>query len=69
MSIEPSSLDSLSDARNRRDLPLITTAATGAMAERARLIPLVDQMNPDPSTIAAGGPVDLNLGVVDPGVK
>ena len=67
MSIEPSSPDASSDAPTRRDLLFITTGAMGVIAAGAALIPLVDQMNPDASAIAAGGPVDLNLDQVEPG--
>jgi ubiquinol-cytochrome c reductase iron-sulfur subunit len=31
------------------------------------LVPLVDQMNPDASTLAAGGPVDLDVSKIDEG--
>jgi ubiquinol-cytochrome c reductase iron-sulfur subunit len=51
----------------RRDFLIIATAATGAARAAASLVPLIEQMNPDASAIAAGDPVDVNLGEVEPG--
>jgi ubiquinol-cytochrome c reductase iron-sulfur subunit len=51
----------------RRNFLYIATAAVGAVGAAATLIPLVDQMNPDASTLAAGGPVDLDVSKVQPG--
>jgi ubiquinol-cytochrome c reductase iron-sulfur subunit len=48
----------------RRDFLYIATACVGAVGAAATLVPLVDQMNPDASTLAAGGPVDLDLSKV-----
>ena len=45
----------------RRDFLDIATAMVGAVGAAAMLVPLVDQMNPDASTLAAGGPVDLDI--------
>jgi ubiquinol-cytochrome c reductase iron-sulfur subunit len=53
----------------RRDLLFMTTAATGVVGVAATLVPVIDQMNPDASTIAAGGPIDLDLGEVEPGAQ
>ncbi len=52
---------------SRRDFLYIATAAVGAVGAITTLVPLIDQMNPDASTLAAGGPVDLDLGGVAPG--
>jgi ubiquinol-cytochrome c reductase iron-sulfur subunit len=52
---------------SRRDFLYIATAAAGAIGAAATLVPLISQMNPDASTLAAGGPVDLDLGRVAPG--
>jgi Ubiquitinol-cytochrome C reductase Fe-S subunit TAT signal len=41
----------------RRDFLYVATATAGAVGAAATLIPLIDQMNPDASTIAAGGPM------------
>jgi ubiquinol-cytochrome c reductase iron-sulfur subunit len=54
-------------APTRRDFLYVATATVGAIGAAATLIPLVDQMNPDASTLAAGGPVDLDLSKIQPG--
>ncbi|MFZ0239495.1 MAG: ubiquinol-cytochrome c reductase iron-sulfur subunit [Xanthobacteraceae bacterium] len=51
----------------RRDFLYIATATVGAVGAAATLVPLVDQMNPDASTLAAGGPVDLDISKIDEG--
>jgi ubiquinol-cytochrome c reductase iron-sulfur subunit len=51
----------------RRDFLYIMTGVVGAAAVVAVAWPLVDQMNPDESTLAAGGPVDVDLIKVHPG--
>ena len=59
-----------SDHKNpptRRDFLYVATAAVGAVGVAAVLVPLFDQMNPDAGTLAAGGPVDLDLSKVAPG--
>ncbi len=53
----------------RRDFLYIATATVGAVGAAAALAPLIDQMNPDASTLAAGGPVDLDLSKVDEGAQ
>jgi ubiquinol-cytochrome c reductase iron-sulfur subunit len=52
---------------SRRDFLYLMTAATGAVGVAATVWPLIDQMNPDASTIAAAGPVDIDLSHVQPG--
>jgi ubiquinol-cytochrome c reductase iron-sulfur subunit len=54
-------------APTRRDFLYIATASVGAVGVAASLVPLIDQMNPDAATLAAGGPVDLDLSKVEPG--
>jgi ubiquinol-cytochrome c reductase iron-sulfur subunit len=49
----------------RRDFLFIATATVGAVGAAAALVPLVDQMNPDASTLAAGGPVDLDVSKIE----
>ena len=49
----------------RRDFLYIATATVGAIGAAATLVPLVDQMNPDASTLAAGGPVDLDVSKIE----
>ena len=51
----------------RRDFLYIATAMVGAVGAAATLVPLIDQMNPDASTLAAGGPVDLDVSKVAEG--
>jgi ubiquinol-cytochrome c reductase iron-sulfur subunit len=53
----------------RRDFLYIATATVAAVGAAAALVPLIDQMNPDASTLAAGGPVDLDLAKVDEGAQ
>jgi ubiquinol-cytochrome c reductase iron-sulfur subunit len=51
----------------RRDFLYIATAAFGAVGAIASFVPFVSQMNPDAATLAAGGPVELDLKAVAPG--
>jgi len=51
----------------RRDFLYIATAMVGAVGAAATLVPLVDQMNPDASTLAAGGPVELDVSKIEEG--
>jgi ubiquinol-cytochrome c reductase iron-sulfur subunit len=45
----------------RRDFLYVATGAVGAVAAVATLVPLIGQMNPDASTIAAGVPIEVDL--------
>ena len=45
----------------RRDFLYVATTAVGAIGAAAILVPLVEQMNPDASTIAAGAPIEVDL--------
>ena len=51
----------------RRDFLYIATAAVGAVGAAASLVPLITQMNPDASTIAAGAPIEVDLGPIAEG--
>ncbi len=51
----------------RRDFLYLATGAMGVVAAGATLIPLIDQMNPDASTLAAGGPIDIDVSKLAPG--
>lgn len=51
----------------RRDFLYITTAAVSAVGAAASLVPLVSQMNPDASTIAAGAPIEIDLAPIADG--
>ena len=51
----------------RRDFIYIATGAVGAIGAAATLVPLIAQMNPDASTIAAGAPVAVDLAPIAEG--
>jgi ubiquinol-cytochrome c reductase iron-sulfur subunit len=51
----------------RRDFLYIATGVAGAAAVAASVWPLVSQMNPDQSTIAAGAPVEVDLSPIAEG--
>ncbi len=54
---------------SRRDFLYIATATVGVVGAIATLVPLVDQMNPDASTLAAGGPVDVDISKIAEGAQ
>jgi ubiquinol-cytochrome c reductase iron-sulfur subunit len=60
-------LANMSAQPTRRDFLYIATASVAALGAAASLVPLIDQMNPDAATLAAGGPVDLDLSTLAPG--
>jgi ubiquinol-cytochrome c reductase iron-sulfur subunit len=51
----------------RRDFLYIATGAVGAVGVAGAIWPLVAQMNPDASTIAAGAPIEVDLGPIAEG--
>jgi len=51
----------------RRDFLYIATGAVGAAAVAAAAWPLISQMNPDASTIAAGAPIEVDLSPIAAG--
>ena len=51
----------------RRDFLYIATTVAGAAAAVAVAWPLISQMNPDQSTIAAGAPLEVDLGPIAEG--
>jgi len=51
----------------RRDFLYIATGAVATVGAAAVLVPLINQMNPDASTIAAGAPVDIDLAPIAEG--
>jgi ubiquinol-cytochrome c reductase iron-sulfur subunit len=52
---------------SRRDFLFIATGTVAAVGGVAALVPLVGQMLPDASTLAAGGPVDLDVSKIEAG--
>lgn len=54
-------------APTRRDFLYLATGALGLVGAGASLIPLIAEMNPDASTLAAGGPVDIDVSKLAPG--
>ena len=54
-------MTTISAEPTRRDFLYIATGAVGAVGAVAVLVPLVAQMNPDASTIAAGAPIEVDL--------
>jgi ubiquinol-cytochrome c reductase iron-sulfur subunit len=52
---------------SRRDFLYIATGIAAGVGGVATLVPLIAQMNPDASTLAAGGPVDLDVSKIAPG--
>jgi ubiquinol-cytochrome c reductase iron-sulfur subunit len=51
----------------RRDFLYIATGAVAGVGAAAVLVPLIAQMNPDASTIAAGAPVEIDLAPIAEG--
>ena len=45
----------------RRDFLYVASATVGAVGAATLLVPLLSQMNPDASTIAAGAPIEIDL--------
>jgi ubiquinol-cytochrome c reductase iron-sulfur subunit len=50
-----------SAGHTRRDFLYIATGAVGAIGAAAVAVPLISQMNPDASTIAAGAPIEVDI--------
>jgi ubiquinol-cytochrome c reductase iron-sulfur subunit len=51
----------------RRDFLYIATGVAGAVGVAATAWPLISQMNPDASTVAAGAPIEVDLAPVADG--
>lgn len=56
-----------SAGHSRRDFLYIATGAVGAVGAAAVAWPLISQMNPDASTIAAGAPIEVDLAPIAEG--
>ncbi|MHB8269894.1 ubiquinol-cytochrome c reductase iron-sulfur subunit [Bradyrhizobium sp.] len=52
---------SSADHPTRRDFLFVATGAAAAVGGAASIWPLISQMNPDASTIAAGAPIEVDL--------
>jgi ubiquinol-cytochrome c reductase iron-sulfur subunit len=55
------------EQHSRRDFLYIATGAVAAVGGAAALVPLITQMNPDASTVAAGAPVEIDLAPIADG--
>ena len=53
----------------KRDFFFLTTGSLAAVGVAATLWPFIDQMNPDAATIAAAGPVDIDISQLQPGQR
>lgn len=51
----------------RRDFLYIATGAFAGIGAAATLVPMISQMEPDASTLAAGGPVEFDASKLQPG--
>lgn len=51
----------------RRDFLLVATGAFAGVGAIASLVPMISQMEPDASTLAAGGPVEFDASKLQPG--
>ena len=59
--------DSSSLQPRRRDFVNVAATAFVGIGAAAAAWPLIDQMNPDAATFAAGGPIDLDVSKIEPG--
>jgi ubiquinol-cytochrome c reductase iron-sulfur subunit len=57
------------DAGSRRDFLYLVTGSVAAVGTAALVWPFIDQMNPDAATIAAAGPVDIDISQIQPGQR
>jgi len=53
--------------QSKRDFLYIATAAVGAVGVAGAIAPFINQLAPDAQTIAAGAPIDVDLGPVAEG--
>jgi ubiquinol-cytochrome c reductase iron-sulfur subunit len=58
---------SSADHPTRRDFLYVATGAVAAVGAAATVVPLVSQMNPDASTVAAGAPIEVDLAPIAEG--
>ena len=53
----------------KRDFLFLATGGLAAVGVAATIWPFIDQMNPDAATIAAAGPVDVDISQLQPGQR
>ena len=53
----------------KRDFLFLMTGSLAAVGAAATAWPFIDQMNPDAATIAAAGPVDIDIQQLQPGQR
>ena len=53
----------------KRDFLFLATGSLATVGVATTLWPFIDQMNPDAATIAAAGPVDIDIGALQPGQR
>ena len=53
----------------KRDFLFLVTGSLAAVGVATTLWPFIDQMNPDAATIAAAGPVDIDISQLQPGQR
>ena len=54
---------------SKRDFLFLMTGSLAAVGIAATIWPFIDQMNPDAATIAAAGPVDIDIQQLQPGQR
>jgi ubiquinol-cytochrome c reductase iron-sulfur subunit len=54
---------------SKRDFLFLMTGSLAAVGTAATIWPFIDQMNPDAATIAAAGPVDIDIQQLQPGQR
>ena len=59
---------SISDDATRRDFLYVATGAAGGVVAAAAVWPLIDQMNPDASTLALAS-IEVDVGDIEPGTE
>jgi ubiquinol-cytochrome c reductase iron-sulfur subunit len=60
--METEEVQAETQTESRRDFLFIATGAVAAVGTIAVIWPLIDQMEPDAATIAAGAPLDVDIG-------
>jgi len=65
----PAANDAPAAPPTRRNFLFLATGSVAAVGVAATLWPFIDQMNPDAATIAAAGPVDIDVTQLQPGQR